>query len=158
MKLPLSANNPDSATMTPAELKQYMDIAKVRRVDATESAIYMCGMAALDLDDPFFDIFQCDPTFDCDSHIESEFYTSKIQPSRVNICCHCTGKYDSPVELSTPLKAPDGPYSIVLPICEQCIANGCRVVVRGARQNAQAKLDAMVARAARSQEVEIVGE
>ncbi len=86
-----------------------MDIAKDRLVDATESAIYMCGMAALDLDDSFFDIFQCDPTFDRDSHIESEFYTSKIQPSRVNICCHCTGKYDSPVELGTSLNTPDGP-------------------------------------------------
>ena len=138
-----------------------MDIAKDMLVDATESAIYMCGMAPLDLDDPFFDIFQCDPTFDCDSHIESEFYTSKIQPSRVNICCQCADKYDSPVELNTSLKAPDGPYSIVLPICDQCLATGCHVVVRGARQNAQAKqakLDAMVARAARSQEVEVVGE
>ena len=73
MKLPLSANNPDPATTTQVELKQYMDIAKDMLVDATESAIYMCGMAPLDLDDPFFDIFQCDPTFDCDSHIESEF-------------------------------------------------------------------------------------
>ena len=84
MKLPLSAKTPDPATMTPAELKQYMDIAKDRLVDATESAIYMCGMAALDLDDPFFDIFQCDSTFHCDSHIESEFYTSKIHTSKIN--------------------------------------------------------------------------
>ena len=69
-----------------------MDSAKERLVDATKSAIYMFGMAPLDLEDPLFDIFQCDPTFDCDSHIELEFYTSKIQPSRVNICCHCVGK------------------------------------------------------------------
>ncbi len=131
-------------------------------VDATDSAIYMCGMAPLDLDDPFFDIFQCDPTFDCDSHFESEFYTSKIQPSRVNICCRFAGKYDYPFELiNTSLKAPEGPYSFVLHFCEQCLANGCHVVVRGARQNAQAKqakLDAMVARAAHSQEVEVIGE
>jgi len=96
------------------------------------------------------------------AHIESEFYTSKIQPSRVNIFCRFAGKYDYPVELiNTSLKAPDGPYSFVLPSCEQCLANGCHVVVRGARQNAQAKqakLDAMVARAALSQEVEVVGE
>ena len=133
MKLPPSANNPDPATGMPTELKQYKDIAKDMLVDATESGIYMCGMVPIDLDDPFFDIFQCDPTFSCDSHIELEFYTSKIQPSRVTICCHCACKYDSPVELHTSLNAPDGPYSIVLPICEQCLANVCHVVVRGAR-------------------------
>ena len=84
-------------------------------VNATESTIYMCGMAPLEPDDPFFDIFQCDLTFTCDSHIESEFFTSKIQPSRGNIYWHYAGKYDSPVELNTSLKAPDGPYVIVLP-------------------------------------------
>ena len=110
-----------------------MDIAKDMLVDVTESAIYMCGIAPLDLDDPFFDIFQCDPIFDCESHIESEFYNSKIQPSRVNNCCQCASKYDSSVELITSLKAPDGPYSVMLPICEQCLANGCHGIVRGAR-------------------------
>ena len=117
--------------------------------DAIESLIYMCGMDPLDPDDPCFDIFQCDPSLDYDAHIESEFYTSKIQPTRVKICSHCAGKYDSPVELNTALKAPDGPYSIVLPICEECLAKGCRVVVRAARRNAQAKQAKMDAKAAR---------
>ena len=44
----------------------------------------------------------------------------------------------------------------MLPICEECLANGCRVVVRATRQNAQAKqakMDTKVARDARRKEV-----
>ena len=44
----------------------------------------------------------------------------------------------------------------MLPICAECLANGCRVVVRAAKQNAQAKqakMDAKVARDARRKEV-----
>ncbi len=139
MKPPLEENIQDPATPTSEEVKQYRAFAKDMLADAMESLIYMCGM---DPPDP-------DPSLDCDAHIESEFYTSKIQPTRVKIFCHCAGKYDSPVELNTTLKAPDGPYSIVLSICEECLANGCRVVVRAARQNAQAKQAKMDAKAAR---------
>jgi hypothetical protein len=117
MKPPLEENDQDPATPTSKEVKQYKAFAKDRLDDATESLIYMCGMAPLDPDDPCFDIFQCDPSLDCDTHIESELYISKISPTRVKICCHCAGKYDSPVELNTALKAPDGSYSVVLPIC-----------------------------------------
>ena len=73
MKLPLKENNQDPATPTSEEVKQYMVFAKAKLVDATESLIYMCGMAPLDPDDPCFDIFQCDPSLDCDAHKESEF-------------------------------------------------------------------------------------
>jgi len=96
------------------------------------------------------------PSLDCDAHIESGFYTYEIQPTRIEIYCHCVDKYDSPVELNTALKAPDGPYSVVLPVCEECLANGCRVVVRAAKHNAQAnqaKMDAKAARDTRRKEV-----
>jgi hypothetical protein len=66
----------------------YVAFAKDKPVDATESLIYMCGMAPLDPDDPYFDIFRCDPSLDCDTHIESEFYTSKIQSTRVKMFCN----------------------------------------------------------------------
>ena len=101
-----------------------MAFAKDMLVDATEFLIYMCGMAPLDPDAPCFDIFQFDPSLDCDAHIESEFCTSKIQPTCVKICFHCASKYDSPVELNNALNALDGPYSIVLHIYEECLANG----------------------------------
>jgi hypothetical protein len=147
--------------MTEEEVQQYTSSAKDIMVDATEYIIYMCGMTPLEPNYTCFDIFQCNPALDYYSHIESEFYTSKIQPTRVNTFCHCAGKCDSPVELNTFLKAPDGPYSVVLPICEECLANGCRVVVRSCRHNAQdkqANFDAMTSRAPRSQGAKVVGE
>ena len=88
-----------------------MAFDKDKPVDAKTSLIFMCDMAPLDPDDPCFGIFECDPSLDCDTHIESKFYTSKIQhATRVKMCCHCAGKYDSPaVEPNTTLKAPDCP-------------------------------------------------
>jgi hypothetical protein len=62
------------------------------------------------------------------------------------------------IELNSTLKAPDGPYSVVLPICKMCLDNGCHIIVRGARQNAevkQAKLDIKAAREARRQEKDV---
>ncbi len=53
------------------------------------------------------------------------------------------------MELSSSLKAPDGPYSVVLPTCKLCLNNGCPIIVRGARQNAQAKQDKIDAQADR---------
>ena len=44
---------------------------------------------------------------------------------------------------------PDGPYSVVLPACKMCLDNGCHIIVRGARQNAQAKQDKLDAQATR---------
>jgi hypothetical protein len=72
--------------------------------DATESAIFVCGMAPLDFDDPLYDIFQCDPSFSCDTHVEADFYTSRIMPERIELCCHCAGEFESPVELNSNLK------------------------------------------------------
>jgi len=62
---------------------------------------------------------------------------------------------DSLVELHTHLKAPQGPYRIVLPICKACLGSGCHIIVHHARQNAtakQAKLDAERARGTLRQE------
>ncbi len=65
---------------------------------------------------PTFTYFSATPLLIV-TRIESEFHTSKIQPTRVKTCCHCADKYNSPVELDIALKAPDPrpAYSIVLP-------------------------------------------
>jgi hypothetical protein len=114
-------------------------MARGKLQDAMESPIYICGMAPLDPDDPCYEIFVCDTTLECDKHVEAEFYVSKIQPSRLELCCYCAGVFNSPIELNTSLKAPEGPYSVVLPICKACMESGCNIVVRSARQNAKAK-------------------
>ena len=51
------------------------------------------------------------------------------------LCCHCACVLDSPVVMNTHLKAPAGPYSIVLPICNVCIDSGCPIIVRSARNS-----------------------
>ncbi len=93
---------------------------------------------------------------ECDSHVESDFYASRIQPDRVVLCCHCAGTMlDSPVELHTHLKAPEEPYRIVLPICKGCLNSGYHIIVRHTRQNGtakKAKLDAARARGILRQE------
>ena len=124
-------------------------MARDRLHDAMESAIFVCGMGLLDQDDPCYDVFLYDTSLDCIAHIEAIFYTSKIQPARVELCCYCAGEFDSPVELNSSLKAPDGPYSLVLHVSKMCLNNGGHVIVRGARQNAQAKQDKLNAQAAR---------
>ena len=60
-----------------------MAMARGKLQDAMESPIYVCGMAPLDLDDLCYQIFLCTTTLDCDKHVESEFYVSKVQPTRV---------------------------------------------------------------------------
>lgn len=96
-------------------------------------------MAPLDPDDPCYDIFLCDTTLDCETHLEPEFFVSRIEPTRLELCCHCAGVSKSPIELNTSLTAPEGPYSVVLPICMACLDSGCNIIVRSARQNAKAK-------------------
>ena len=116
----------------------------------------MCAILVLFLllfypDDPFYNIFHCDPFLDCDSHIEVDLYTSRIMLERIVLCCHCASKFDSPVELNSHLKAPESPYSVVLPACKVCLENGCNIILRVARQNAeakQAKIDSAAAREA----------
>ena len=95
-------------------------------------------MTPLDLDDPCHELYLCDTSLDCDSHVEAEFYVSRVQPSRLELCCHCACVLDSPIVMNTHLKAPAGPYSVVLPICNACIDSGCPMIVRLAR-NSKAK-------------------
>ena len=121
------------------EVQEYVAMAKGRLNDAIDSPIYICGMAPLDPDDPCYDIFHCDTTLDCETHLEPEYYVSRIEPMRLELCCHCAGVSKSPIELNTSLKAPEGPYSVVLPICKACLDSGCNIIVRSARQNAKAK-------------------
>ena len=76
----------------------------------------------------------------------------RTSPTRAMVlCCHCacTTMPDFHVELNTQLKAPEGPYSVVLPICKSCIDNGCHIIVRDARQKAAAKQASLEARHAR---------
>ena len=55
------------------------------------------------------------------------------------------------MELNSHLKAPEGPYSVVLPACKVCLENSCNIIVCVAKQNAEAKqamIDSAVAREA----------
>ncbi len=86
-----------------------MSMVKGRLQDAIESPIFICGMAPLDLDGPCHELFLCGTLLDCDSYVEAEFYVSRVQPSRLELCCHCAGVLDSPIVRTTHLKAPAGP-------------------------------------------------
>ncbi len=90
------------------QLHEYLAMVKDRRHDSMmESIIYMCGMAALDFDDPCCDILLCDPSLECDTIVEPEFYVIRIHPGRIVLCCHCVGTLpDSPIEMNSHLKAP----------------------------------------------------
>jgi len=79
-------------------MQHYRDMARDRSHDATESTIFVCGMALLDADDPFYDVFHCDPSLDCNAHIKAHFYAYKIQYERVEMCFYCVGEFDSRVE------------------------------------------------------------
>ncbi len=86
-----------------------MSMVKGRLQDAIESPIFICGMAPLDPDDPCHELFLCDTSLDCDSHVEAEFYVSRVQSTRLELCCNCAGVLDSPIVMNTHLKAPSGP-------------------------------------------------
>ncbi len=66
-------------------MQNYRSMSRDMLQDATESTIFVCGMAPLDADDPLYDVFHRDPSLDCNAHIEAHFYTSKIQPERVEM-------------------------------------------------------------------------
>ena len=65
-----------------------------------DSAIFVCGMAPLDPDDPSFDLFLCDPSLDSDTQNEADFYTSKIELERAELYCDCACEFDSSVEMN----------------------------------------------------------
>ncbi len=46
--------------------------------------------------------------------------------------------FESPIDLNIHLKAPQGPYCVVLPIYKGCIDGGCHIIVRVNRANANA--------------------
>ncbi len=73
----------------------------------------MISMGALDIDDPCYTIYHCDPSLECDTHTEPELYISRFQPVRMVLCCHCacTTMPDSLFEFNPQPKAPEGPYS-----------------------------------------------
>jgi hypothetical protein len=82
---------------TEAEVKRYITMAKDRLQDAIENTLFICGMAPLDPDNPCYDIFKRDPSMDCDTHVESEYYASKIMPQDIPMCCQCAGTSESPI-------------------------------------------------------------
>jgi hypothetical protein len=131
---------------TEVEVMRYKAMAKDRLQAAIVSTVFMWGIAHLHPDDPCYDIFECDPYMDCDTHVESEYHASKIMPQYIPVCCHCAGTYKSLIAMHTHFMAQNGgPYSIILHICEECIANGCHILARGVMHNAkakQAKIDA----------------
>jgi hypothetical protein len=94
---------------THEEVQKYMAMAKGMLIDAMESTIFICNMAPLDHDDPCSNRFLYDTSQDCDSPLEPEFYVSKIQPTRLELCCHCADVFDSPIDLNPSLKALDRP-------------------------------------------------
>ena len=115
----------------------YPTMARDRLHDDTESPIFVSGMAPKDQDDPCYDVFHCDPFLDCNAHIEAIYYTSKFHPTHVELWCHCAVEFDSPLEFNSSFKVSVGPYSVVNPTCKVCLDNGCNIIVRGAKQNAQ---------------------
>jgi hypothetical protein len=75
MKPPLPPSNPDNTSpswaFTSQHVKDYQSMAKAKLHDASESQIFMFDMAPLDPDDPCYDLFQSDPSLDCDTHMEA---------------------------------------------------------------------------------------
>ena len=98
-------------------------MARDKLYGAMGSAIFVCGMAPLAQDDPCYDVFHCETSLDCTAHNEAHFYTSKIQSTRVESCCYCACEFDSPVEFNSSLKAPDGPFSLVLLVCKMSLTS-----------------------------------
>jgi hypothetical protein len=96
-------------------------------------------MTPLDPADPCYDIYLCDATLDCETHLEPEFYFARIEPTQLELCCHCAGVSKYPIDLNTSLKAPEGPYPVFFPICMAYLDSGCNIFVRSARQNARPK-------------------
>ena len=138
MKVPIPSPNSENVS-SGATSQEQISCVKDRLLDAMDSSIFLCGVAPLDPDDPCYGIFLCDTSLDCDSHVEAEFYMSVTDPNRKELCCHCAGVCDSPIELNSSRKAPIGPYSVALPICKACLDEGHTIIVRVARQHASAK-------------------
>jgi hypothetical protein len=83
-------------SMTREETNTYRDVAKDRFLDTMESPNFVCGIVPLDFDDPMYDIFQCNPSLDCNTHIEADFYTSRTYSTalpllwRIRLSCGVT--------------------------------------------------------------------
>ena len=83
-------------------------------------------MAFLDPDDPCYNIFKCDLSMDCDTHVESEYYASKIMPLDIPMCCHCAGTSKSLIECTL-----ISWHKMVVPILSFCLfASSALLVAR----------------------------
>ena len=121
---------------TPQEAQDCMGIAEQALEDATNSAIFVCGMQPVFEGSPCCDIFQCDPKLTCAAPVESDFYSRQTNPlmaagdfSRdLNMCAICAGTSHDPLggEVDPDLKTI---YSTVLPICNICKSRGAKTVV-----------------------------
>jgi len=141
------------------DIHDYRRWTKDRLHDAMESSIFICGITPLDFGESIYDIFCCDPSLDCNTHIEGDFYTSRIKAERIELRCHCVGEFNSRVELNSNLKYPECPYSVVLPVYKVCLQNGCNIIVLATRRNAlakQARVDVEAVKEAGRQEYDLV--
>ncbi len=68
----------------------------------------------------------------CKTPVEWSFYSANKINTRKDLCCHCTKK-DSKVDVDEKKL-----YKTVLPICEQCKAQGKKTMKRGPIQTAKA--------------------
>ena len=98
------------------------------------SCLCVGEMPPMDQDDPFYDMVHCDPYLDCAANIEANVFASRIQNTRVELCCHCVGECDSPAELKSSLKAPNDPCFVVHHVCIMYLGNGCHIIVCGERK------------------------
>ena len=60
--LPPGPDDTPSEPITSQQVHLYRAMVKDRLHDAMHSTIYMCGMVALDQDDPRYEVFHCDPS------------------------------------------------------------------------------------------------
>ena len=67
---PPTLDDTQSEPVTAREVQEFRAMLKDKLHDATESDIYMCGMTALNHDDPCYDMFHCDPSLECNSHVD----------------------------------------------------------------------------------------
>ena len=84
LQTPSFEDDTSSAQSTSQEVQHYQSMVKDRLHDSIEYSIYLCGMDALNHDDPSYDKFHCNPSLECDKYEESEFYVSRIQPKRLD--------------------------------------------------------------------------
>ena len=114
--------------------------------DGVNSDLYICGMQPLEEFRPCHEIFQCDPSLPCATHVEADLYAmsrpymaATDYVSDVSLCAICAGtSHDAEgAQVDAELKTI---FSMVLPICSTCKRDGVKYVVGRYLPNGQALL------------------